>query len=310
MKLIKTFDVLISLLLVAVGGGLIYASRWDPEIRPLVIEQFSKPWIMALVGVFLIFVILLRILASAKKRCKKVTEEYIDFKSGDSSMKISKTAVKGYIQGVGDQFEELKSLRVELLSNKDLEDIHLKLQLKSGVRVRELTKSLRMRVRDCMCEELGLDEKLGDITIDIESVDGVPGKPKAAEKLISHPPPPAEPVVVVEPPVPSQAPRKEVPEEPVSPVEPEVAAPQKEVPEEPLPVESVSEETAPQKAAVEATNPSGAEEEPKERKLATASQYVFKPERGSDQTMIETPKGEGGSPDEVELDAEDNPFNT
>lgn len=338
-KIIKTIDVLIGLFLVVFGVGLIYGQQWDQTIGEKIMVWLGKPLISTALGFTLALSVVFRILAGAGKRRGK--KDYIKFKCGGGTIGISSKAIRDYIQRIGQEYPSIRKLDSKLIQHKNSFDVMLEARVTSGVKVREMYKVLELRVRQCICDDLGLEENLRKIDIDIPEIVGEPGKPTAAV-------PPAEETVSKQPkievkeeaePQPAPKPKEKLQPEPEpepqieegveveeeaelddDPRELEFPDPDAVLPAKAPAEESHKKESLKEKALKkdESEKDTPKDDEPQEERIPRSkrrrrkkypesdSQYVFKPKNGS-QHLVSSAE-EDDTSEEVELDEEDNPF--
>lgn len=183
--MIKTLDVVSSFGVAAIGGWLVYASLVDEELNTKVHDYIGNtPLFGAAVGGFLILSVILRI-ASSRKRVDKGS--FINLQSDEGGVGVSTKAIKDFIERVGEEFDAVKSIESELIEQKGKLDIAVSVKLVSGNRIPELSSELQQRIRESVCESLGLDE-IRNITIQISEIVGKP------EKHTDNPPEEPDPV--------------------------------------------------------------------------------------------------------------------
>ncbi|VGO22727.1 Asp23/Gls24 family envelope stress response protein [Pontiella sulfatireligans] len=171
-----------TLLLLLIGGGLIYGSLVNVEVGQQIGEALKMPLVGSGVGVILILAVFLRWIGGGRRKPK---ETFIDFQSDDGSVGISTRAIQDFIERVGKEFAAVKSIESVLFQDKGALDIALNVKVVSGNKIPELSQVLQQRIRESVRESLGLDE-IRNITIKVQEIVGEPSKPVPEEA------PPAE----------------------------------------------------------------------------------------------------------------------
>lgn len=172
----KLGDFVMTLLLLAIGAGLIYGSQFNVEVGQRIADALHKPLIATGVGAVLILSVILRWVGG----CRRPRETYIDFQSDDGSVGISTKAIQDFIERVGKEFAAIKSIDSQLVKGKNGLDIAVGVRLLSGNKIPELSQVLQQRIRESVRESLGLEE-IGKITIQVKEIIGAPEKPAPSD---------------------------------------------------------------------------------------------------------------------------------
>jgi uncharacterized alkaline shock family protein YloU len=165
-------DLIMTLLLLAIGAGLIYGSQFNVAVGQQIAEALEKPLIATGLGAILILSVILRWVGG----CRKSKETFIDFQSDEGSVGISTQAIQDFIERVGKEFAAVKSIESKLMKGKDGLDIAVGVRVLSGNKIPELSQVLQQRIRESVRESLGLEE-IGKITIQVKEIIGAPDKP-------------------------------------------------------------------------------------------------------------------------------------
>ena len=168
----KLGDFIMTLLVLAIGAGLIYGSQFNVEVGQQIAEALRTPFIATGLGAVLILSVLLRWVGG----CRKSKETFIDFQSDDGSVGISTKAIQDFIERIGQEFAAVKSIESRLSKGKGGLDIAVGVRLLSGNKIPELSQVLQQRIRESVRESLGLEE-VGKITIQVKEIIGAPDKP-------------------------------------------------------------------------------------------------------------------------------------
>jgi len=174
----KLGDVVMTLLLLALGAGLIYGSQFNTEVGQGIADALRRPLLATGVGLILILSVVLRWVGGFGR--KKST--YIDYQSDDGNVGISTKAIQDFIERVGQEFAAIKSIESRLIQNKGSLDIAVGVRVLSGNKIPELSQVLQQRIRESVRESLGLDE-IGKITVQIKEIIGAPEKPGPSDDL-------------------------------------------------------------------------------------------------------------------------------
>jgi len=165
---------LMTLLLLVIGGGLIYGNIFNREVG----EFMAKLLVMPLVGTALGAVLILSVVLRWIGGCGRKKESFIDFQSDDGNVGISTKAIQDFIERVGKEFSAIKHIDSKLIQGKGSVDIALDVKVVSGNKIPELSHVLQQRVRESVRESLGLEE-IRNITIKVQEIVGDPAKPAA-----------------------------------------------------------------------------------------------------------------------------------
>jgi uncharacterized alkaline shock family protein YloU len=164
-----------TLLLLAIGGGLIYGSLVNPEVGETIRAWLGMPWVGAALGAVMVLSVVLRWVGGLGRK----KDAFIDFHSDDGSVGISTKAICDFIERIGKEFSAIKSIDSKLTGTKGAVDILLMVKVLSGNKIPELSHVLQQRVRESVRESLGLEE-IRNITIKVQEIVGEPEKPAAA----------------------------------------------------------------------------------------------------------------------------------
>lgn len=172
--MIRLLDIVASLGLVVLGGGLVYVSALETNLADRLYETLGKApiWGVAL-GLFLVLAVILRLLAHRKPREK---DRYIDFESDGGSVGISTKAIRDFIEQICREFSGVKSVETQLVQEKGALDIHISAKVAAGNRIPELSRELQQRVRESVRESLGVEE-IRNITIKVREIVGSSATP-------------------------------------------------------------------------------------------------------------------------------------
>ena len=169
-------DFIMTMLLLAIGAGLIYGSQFNVEVGQEIADALRRPFVATGAGTVLILSVLLRWLGG----CRRPKETFIDYQSDDGSVGISTKAIQDFIERVGQEFAAVKSIESRLVNGKNGLDIAVGVRLLSGNKIPELSQVLQQRIRESVRESLGLDE-IGKITIQVKEIIGAPEKPSSPD---------------------------------------------------------------------------------------------------------------------------------
>ena len=170
-------DFIMTVLLLAIGAGLIYGAQFNVEVGQRIADTLHKPLIATAVGAILILSVILRWVGG----CRKSKETFIDFQSEEGSVGISTKAIQDFIERVGKEFAAVKSIESRLVKGKGGLDIEVGVRLLSGNKIPELSQVLQHRIRESVRESLGLED-IGKITIQVKEIIGAPDKPSSPDR--------------------------------------------------------------------------------------------------------------------------------
>jgi len=162
---------LMTLLLLVIGGGLIYGNLINREMGDLLRDMLAIPLVGAALGMVLILSVVLRWVGTFKRK----KTGYIDFEAEDGSVGISTKAIQDFIERVGKEFAAVKSIESRLQQKKGALDIAINVRVASGNKIPALSQLLQQRVRESVHESLGLDN-IRNITIKVREIIGEPVK--------------------------------------------------------------------------------------------------------------------------------------
>lgn len=172
----KFGDVVSTLLLLLIGGGLIYGSFFNASVGEHLAEALKTPIVFGALGVILVLSVVLRWVGSIGKK----QAAFINFQAEDGSVGISTKAIQDFIERVGKEFGAIKSIQSALIQKKGALDIAIKMKVRSGHKIPELSQMLQQRIRESVRESLGLEE-IGNITIKVQEIVGDPAKAPVSE---------------------------------------------------------------------------------------------------------------------------------
>ncbi|MCF7848229.1 MAG: alkaline shock response membrane anchor protein AmaP [Kiritimatiellales bacterium] len=167
-------ELLSVLALLLIGIWLIYSSAIDTPVGNAVLDKMkTTPAIGITIGAVLICVVLFRLITLGGSRDKT---HFLTFDSENGSVGISSKAVRDFIERVGHEFAGIKSMESTLIMDKGALDVELRVKVKVGNRIPELSHVLQARVRESVREALGLEE-IRNIKIKVQEIVGEPTKP-------------------------------------------------------------------------------------------------------------------------------------
>ncbi len=164
-------DIVVTLLLLLIGGGLIYGNTLNREVGQYISDALEMPVVSIGLGFILVLSVVLRWVGGFQKQ----KETFINFHSEDGSVGISTKAICDFIERIGKEFSAVKSIDTKLIKGKDALDIALSVKVVSGNKIPELSHVLQQRVRESVRESLGLEE-IRNITIKVQEIVGEPTK--------------------------------------------------------------------------------------------------------------------------------------
>jgi uncharacterized alkaline shock family protein YloU len=169
--MIKLLDPIVSLVVLALGGWIVYSSLLNEELNTRMYDLMrNTPLFGAALGGFLILSVVLRLVSGAKSSDKG---RFINFHSEDGSVGISTRAICDFIERIGKEFSAVKSIDSKLITSKGGVDVQLSVRVLSGNKIPELSHVLQQRVRESVRESLGLEE-IRNITIKVQEIVGEP----------------------------------------------------------------------------------------------------------------------------------------
>lgn len=168
----KLGDFIMTLLLLAIGAGLVYGSVWDRDVGAAIADALARPLVAGGLGTILILSVVLRWVGGFGKK----KDAFIDFQSEDGSVGISTKAIQDFIERVGREFAAVKSIDSKLIQGRGMLDIIVGVRVVSGNKIPELSQVLQQRIRESVRESLGL-EGIGTITVRVKEIIGAPDQP-------------------------------------------------------------------------------------------------------------------------------------
>ncbi|MBN2163106.1 MAG: alkaline shock response membrane anchor protein AmaP [Pontiellaceae bacterium] len=169
----KALDIVVALLLLAMGCWLVYASWFDQATLESVLDGVkNSPFFSMAVGLLLILSFLLRMVVGSRSARK---ETYIDFQSDDGNVGISIQAIQDFVERIGTEFAAVKSIESKLVRDRENLDIVVGVRVLTGNKIPELSQVLQQRIRESVRESLGL-EGIGKITVQVKEIIGAPEK--------------------------------------------------------------------------------------------------------------------------------------
>ena len=165
-------SLLTTILLLTIGGVLIYGNMFNREVGDQIAKLLVLPWAGTALGAIMILSVVLHWFGGVGKKKKG---KFIDFQSDDGNVGISTKAIQDFIERVGKEFAAVKSIESELLESKGALDIAISVKVVSGNKIPELSAVLQQRIRESVRESLGLDE-IRNITIQVSEIVGEPAK--------------------------------------------------------------------------------------------------------------------------------------
>jgi hypothetical protein len=160
------------LLVFTAGGVLVYVHGFNPELRNFIFELVrSRPFVGQCFGGLLILAGLgaLQMLSRSGRKVR-----YVNFATEGGEVSISMNAVRDFIRRIGAEFPAVLSIEPEIhMHFKNRVDIDLKVNVKAGYRVPELSGMLRTRVEEGLQDELGITG-IRKIQVRISKIVGTP----------------------------------------------------------------------------------------------------------------------------------------
>ena len=160
-------EAVVMLILLIVGGGLIYGSQFNKAVGQQMVSLLEKPFFATTLGAVLICAVILNFLSRLRPR----REVYIDYSSEGGTVSIGMNAVQDFIERVGHEFTAITRVQARLVQQKETLDLVVGISIREGNKIPELTHVLQQRIRESVRESLGLDE-LGSITVQVKEIVG------------------------------------------------------------------------------------------------------------------------------------------
>ena len=168
MKLIvmRFWDWILTTIILLVGIILVYGYFLNENLHDEVLSfYFINQSLGALLGIIIIISFILRIII-------KLTEHkdgFIDFESNDGSVGISTKALRDYIDRVAYEFAAVKHVNTKIISRRNGLNFILKLKIKAGSNIPELSQIMQQRVRESVRDSLGIEE-VENIAINVQEI--------------------------------------------------------------------------------------------------------------------------------------------
>ena len=161
------WDLISTLLLLVIGGALLYGNLIDRSFGDQVLFYLQAPLTGAFVGALMVLVVLLRWMGGLGSK----SDGFINFESGEGSVGISVRAIRDFVERTAKEFSAVKSVDSKLLSRQKKLEITLRVKVQSGNPIPELSQMLQHRIRESMSDSLGIDQ-IERITIHISEIVG------------------------------------------------------------------------------------------------------------------------------------------
>lgn len=110
-------------------------------------------------------------------------DAHLQFKTDGGSVEVSLNAAASYLSQLKKEFAAVVSLTPKLSVRGNALRVLMKTGIKSGTRIPELSSLIQQRTRQCLSEDLGL-ENIEDIRIAVSEISGPPPEPKPDQPLI------------------------------------------------------------------------------------------------------------------------------
>lgn len=161
------WDVIATLLLLVIGGSLLYGNLIDRSFGDQILFYLQAPLMGAFVGALMVLSVLLRWMGGLGSKA----DGFINFDSDEGSVGISVKAIKDFVERTAKEFTAVKSVDSTLLNRRKKLEIILRVTVQAGNPIPELSQVMQQRMRESMNDSLGIDQ-IERITIHISEIVG------------------------------------------------------------------------------------------------------------------------------------------
>jgi uncharacterized alkaline shock family protein YloU len=161
------WDVIATLLLLVIGGALLYGNLIDRSFGDQILFYLQAPLTGAFVGALMVLSVLLRWMGGLGSKA----DGFINFESGEGSVGINVRAIKDFVERTALEFTAVKSVDSTLQSRRKKLEITLRVKVQAGNPIPELSQVMQQRIRESMNDSLGIDQ-IERITIHISEIVG------------------------------------------------------------------------------------------------------------------------------------------
>tara|TARA_X000000950_G_scaffold187522_1_gene226833 strand:- start:8 stop:556 length:549 start_codon:yes stop_codon:yes gene_type:complete len=161
------WDVIATLLLLVIGGALLYGNLIDRSFGDQLLFYLQAPLTGAFVGGVMVLAVLLRWLGGLGSK----SDGFIQFDSAEGSVGISVRAIKDFVERTAREFSAVTSVDTQLSQSRKRLEISLRVKVQAGNPIPELSQVMQERIREHMAEALGINE-IHQIRIHISEIVG------------------------------------------------------------------------------------------------------------------------------------------
>tara|TARA_A100001015_G_scaffold312119_1_gene416663 strand:+ start:2002 stop:2550 length:549 start_codon:yes stop_codon:yes gene_type:complete len=161
------WDVIATLLLLVIGGALLYGNLIDRSFGDQLLFYLQAPLTGAFVGGVMVLTVLLRWLGGLGSK----SDGFIQFDSAEGSVGISVRAIKDFVERTAREFSAVTSVDTQLSQSRKRLEISLRVKVQAGNPIPELSQVMQERIREHMAEALGINE-IHQIRIHISEIVG------------------------------------------------------------------------------------------------------------------------------------------
>ena len=161
------WDVIATLLLLVIGGALLYGNLIDRSFGDQILFYLQAPLTGAFVGALMVLSVLLRWMGGLGSKA----DGFFNFESGEGSVGINVRAIKDFVERTALEFTAVKSVDSTLQSRRKKLEITLRVKVQAGNPIPELSQVMQQRIRESMNDSLGIDQ-IERITIHISEIVG------------------------------------------------------------------------------------------------------------------------------------------
>jgi len=142
----------------------------DSTLAAMVTEFLKDDIFIVRMGFAVLTVTLVYMISASSKEKKN---SYLSFTTENGSVQVNLSAASNYLGKLKKEFAAVVSLTPKLKVKGKAIDAVLKTGIKSGTRIPELSTMLQQRARECLSQDLGL-ENISDVRIVIHEISGAP----------------------------------------------------------------------------------------------------------------------------------------